>query len=290
MSFSRSDESVEKTTAETTGDLSSWQFSDKNIAKADSYFDKGSTCRIYKAVWEERTVAVKEMVLTDSCRDACEKEVAMMIKINNIAAPNFITLYGYVLSDYAFSIVMEYAERGSLRDYLDTKPSIDWQTKSAFMKDMLSGINELHKHGIVHKDIKCANFLLMQNNSIKICDFGFADYEIPYSTTVKGTPGWVAPEVLCKHNYTKKADVFSAAMAMYEIASFDIPFSTMNANWLILFAIEKGSRPTIPDDCHVEIKSLIKFGWAQEPQARPTAENLLQQLADINFEPTVRPG
>ena len=102
-----------------------------------------------------------------------------------------------------------------------SKGEIDWEQRRNLALDTARAMNYLHERPkpILHRDLKSLNLLLDENNRVKLADFGWTKGLENYMTGKIGTYQWMAPEVVSSHQYTEKADVFSFAIILWEIAS-----------------------------------------------------------------------
>ena len=120
-------------------------------------------------------------------------EIAMLSKYRH---PNIILMLGAVTYPPNLCIVMEYMKEGTLYDLLHRKKTqLPDKQKSSIARQIIHVINYLHKHGIVHRDIKSHNILLTNNYEVKLCDFGLARHKSELNTgpmQYSGTPTYMA--------------------------------------------------------------------------------------------------
>jgi serine/threonine protein kinase len=157
------------------------------------------------------------------------------------------------------------------------------------------GMNFLHENGILHRDLKAANVLVVKElgelksgESIRSTSFAcdVTNFESPEGTLKTGF--WRAPEVLLalqnkvvdKHFdpkvWTKKADVYSYAMTSYEVLSSCIPFHNRALN--DYKGVIEGERPSLPDYVDSEMRELVGRCWHSEPLMRPTFEEIQERM------------
>ncbi|GJV83949.1 serine-threonine/tyrosine-protein kinase catalytic domain-containing protein [Tanacetum coccineum] len=147
--------------------------------------------------------------------------------------PNLISLVGYCDEREEKTIVYEYAERGSLDQYIrrsgkSTSTTLTWSQRLKICADAARGLDHLHRHvgghkTIIHRDIKCSNILIDENWVGKISDLGLSKLSVSgfgMSVIISngcGTPGYCEPEYISTGFVTKKSDVFSFGVVLFEV-------------------------------------------------------------------------
>ncbi|KAJ1654335.1 serine/threonine protein kinase [Dispira simplex] len=124
-----------------------------------------------------------------------------------------------------------------LGEYLQAHKYLGAVEVRVIAKQLLSALKYLHTRGIIHHDIKPQNILIGLDGRIKLCDFGLATQLAPtrdttYQTTLKGTPLYMAPEVLVKSRYTYQCDFWSLGIVLYEIFVGQVPFTVSDLTLL----------------------------------------------------------
>jgi len=215
---------------------------------------------------------------------------------------NCITCYGYVSTEAYFGFVLEYADRGELRDILNNDSG-----KYTVIPDTISikmgwgaakGLAYLHERGILHKDIKSLNIFITKAFESRIGDFGLS--HIQQGATTKGgtvapgkqanTPAWACPE-LGDEEYNTKCDVYSFGVVLWEIATRKFPFDGDNDKVILKKVSIQAKRPdeamAVPPEFTAEYNALVQRCWAQEPSDRPEmaeVATILKQIRDVLFE------
>ncbi|XP_030078967.1 tyrosine-protein kinase JAK2-like [Drosophila hydei] len=258
-------------------------YSDINFMES---IGRGSFGIVYRADWLKNDVAVKKIKIIeaenkDTALKAFEKEVNQLSLTNH---ENIVKLYGSCSHENFAYLVMDYAECGSLYNYLHGDEQKEYTMARAldWMIQCVQGIQHLHSmtpKPMLHRDLKTQNLLLTDNNRIlKIADFGTATDLRTLMTSAIGTVAYMAPEVLSGEKYTEKCDIYSFGIVLWEVMARRKPFHHLKnqRNETIMFCASKGNRPPLDDlmpNCN-ELKTLIENCWHHNPENRPAAKNI----------------
>lgn len=152
--------------------------------------------------------------------------------------------------------------------------------------DIARGVNYLHHccPPIVHRDLKSSNLLVDKSWNVKVGDFGLS--RLKYGTfletiTGKGTPQWMAPEVLRNEPSDEKSDVYSYGVVLWELVTEKIPWEHLNSMQVIGAVGFMNQRLEIPNDVDARWASIIESCFQSEPKNRPTFQELLERLKDL---------
>ncbi|KAH8359405.1 hypothetical protein KR093_006522, partial [Drosophila rubida] len=250
---------------------------------------QGRFGKVYTAVNNNtgELMAMKEIAIQPGETRAL-KNVAEELKIlEGIKHKNLVRYYGIEVHREELLIFMELCSEGTLESLVELTGGLPEALSRRFTAQLLSGVAELHKHGIVHRDIKTANiFLVDGSNSLKLGDFGSA-VKIQAHTTVPGelqgyvgTQAYMAPEVFTKTNsdgHGRAADIWSVGCVVVEMASGKRPWAQFDSNFQIMFKVGMGEKPEAPESLSQEGHDFIDNCLQHDPKLRMSAMELLEQ-------------
>ncbi|CAI5653572.1 unnamed protein product [Oreochromis niloticus] len=251
---------------------------------------------------EAVTVAVK--MLKD---DATEKDLSDLVSEMEMMKmigkhKNIINLLGACTQDGPLYVIVEYASKGNLREYLRARrpPGMEYSYDIARVsdeqltfKDLVSctyqvarGMEYLASQKCIHRDLAARNVLVTESNIMKIADFGLArdvhniDY---YKKTTNGRlpVKWMAPEALFDRVYTHQSDVWSFGVLMWEIFTLGgSPYPGIPVEELFKL-LKEGHRMDKPGNCTNELYMMMKDCWHAISSQRPTFKQLVEDLDRI---------
>jgi CheY-like chemotaxis protein len=148
----------------------------------------------------------------------------------SLAHPNIIRLHNIEISGRARFLVMEYVDGPSLADIIDKKGKLPLDQALPLVRDACAALDYAHSEGVVHLDIKPANFILTRKNVLKLGDFGVAQrMRQAFSTTsqkiIIGTPLYMSPEQLMGRGLDHRTDIYSLGAVIYELLAGLPPFT-----------------------------------------------------------------
>ncbi|ONM33340.1 PAS domain-containing protein tyrosine kinase family protein [Zea mays] len=152
--------------------------------------------------------------------------------------------------------------------------------------DIARGMNYLHHSSppIIHRDLKSSNLLVDKNWTVKVADFGLSRLKretFLTTKTGKGTPQWMAPEVLRNEPSDEKSDVYSYGVILWELVTQKIPWENLNSMQVIGAVGFMNQRLDIPSEVDPQWRSIILNCWESDPQQRPSFQELLERLREL---------
>ncbi|CAI9285286.1 unnamed protein product [Lactuca saligna] len=208
-----------------------------------------------------------------------EEEVKLL---KNLSHPNIVRYLGTAREEESLNIFLEFVPGGSISSLLGKFGSFPESVIRMYTKQLLLGLEYLHKNGIMHRDIKGANILVDNKGRIKLADFGASKKVVELATmtgakSMKGTPYWMAPEVILQTGHSFSADIWSVGCTVIEMATGKPPWSQQYQEVAALFHIgTTKAHPPIPDHLSAEAKDFLLKCLQKEPNLRPDASELLQ--------------
>uniref|UniRef100_A0A5B6Z2A7 mitogen-activated protein kinase kinase kinase n=1 Tax=Davidia involucrata TaxID=16924 RepID=A0A5B6Z2A7_DAVIN len=208
-----------------------------------------------------------------------EEEVKLL---KNLSHPNIVRYLGTAREEESLNILLEFVPGGSISSLLGKFGSFPESVIRMYTKQLLLGLEYLHRNGIMHRDIKGANILVDNKGCIKLADFGASKKVVELATitgakSMKGTPYWMAPEVILQTGHSFSADIWSVGCTVIEMATGKPPWSQQYQEVAALFHIgTTKSHPPIPEHLSVEAKDFLLKCLQKEPNIRTAASDLLQ--------------
>jgi len=235
-------------------------------------------------------VAIKKFKfkkLNGSRLQTFQREVAVLATARH---PTLLRLVG-ATDVMPFAIITEWMPNNSLYHDIHIHHRLDQTLKTIAAFDIARGMQFLHSHQIVHRDLKSLNVLLDSDFHIRICDFGFSRHasEDSFMTQNIGTPHWMAPELLgSKTSYTSKIDVYAYGIVLWEIATGSIPYNGMDAQHITSQVLHDDIRPALPTEINPVMRDLITQCWDRNPDVRPSFDEIIKrfQRCDLAFNGT----
>ena len=170
---------------------------------------------------------------------------------------------------------------GSLKRLISKYGHLEESIIKNFTFQVLQGLSFLHLHGIIHRDLKSDNVLVTSDGKIKLSDFGCSvrscSFDRDITKSIKGSPCFIAPEILLRQIHSYSADIWSVGCMIVEMLTGVAPWSniTKDEKQLIRIIAFSNMKPDVPS-CSEELKDLINLCLQRNPLHRPSASQLLE--------------
>ncbi|KAK1781230.1 hypothetical protein QBC45DRAFT_70686 [Copromyces sp. CBS 386.78] len=253
---------------------------------------KGSFGRVYKATDNKSSavVAVKIIDIEESDRENPRladtysefmKETSALKLLSNSGAKNINLILDVLPVGQSMWLITEYCAGGSVATLMKPTAPGGLQEKwiIPILREVAEAIFWVHKEGIIHRDIKCANVLVTETGAVQLCDFGVAgivETKFDKRSTFIGTPHWMAPELFePTPSYSTPVDIWAFGSMVYEIASGLPPNVMSGFNIPQLGNYIKSHAPRLEGDQYSDdLKDLVAFCLVEDSAKRPTIEQV----------------
>ncbi len=224
----------------------------------------GGMAVVYKAHdnVENRTVAIKilkeEFVSNEEFLRRFKNESKAIAVLSH---PNIVKVYDVSFGDLIQYIVMEYIDGITLKEYIERQGSLRWKDAVYFTLQILKGLQHAHDKGIVHRDVKPQNIMVLPDGTIKVADFGIARFARNEQRTITdkaiGSVHYISPEQARGEKTDEKADIYSVGVMLYEMLTGQLPFEAESAVSVAIMQLQRD--PKLP----TEINPSIPLGLEQ---------------------------
>lgn len=257
----------------------------------------GGMAIVFKAtdILMRREVAVK--ILKDEI-SADTQSVQRFINESKAVAmlshQNIVNIYDVSVRENIKYIVMEYVEGITLKNYMQHREVLNLREIISYTTQILKALDHAHKKGIVHRDIKPHNIMLLKNGVIKVTDFGIA--KLPNTETISmtekaiGTVYYISPEQASGRDIDSRSDLYSLGVMMYEMATGCLPFTGDSPVSVALKQVN--DTPKLPREINpyipVGLEQIIMHAMEKDPEERyQSAEEMLSQLQKLRENPKI---
>ena len=210
-----------------------------------------------------------------------------------LSHPNIMSVYDTSATDEADYIVMELIEGITLKQYMEKKGTLNWKETLHFAMQIAKALEHAHSRGIVHRDIKPHNVMVLKNGSVKVTDFGIARIMSKSNTLTKealGSVHYISPEQAKGGRVDNRSDIYSLGVVMYEMMTGRPPYDGESPVAVAIQHINGGAQmpsvlnPNIPGG----LEQIIMKAMAQAPSGRyNTATALLYDLEEFRKDPSM---
>lgn len=256
----------------------------------------GGMSVVYKAYdnVDDRIVAVKilkdEFLNNDDFKRRFKNESKAIALLSH---ENIVKVYDVNFGEKLQYIVMEYIDGITLKEFINKQGSITWNDALFFMTQILRAVQHAHDKGIVHRDIKPQNIILLPNGNLKVTDFGIARFSRSDTKTLTeqaiGSVHYISPEQ-AKGEYTdEKADIYSIGVVLYEMLSGKVPFEADSAVSVALMQVNSNAEDLrkINPDIPIGLEQICMHAMQKNPADRyQSATEMLLDIEEIVKNPS----
>lgn len=258
----------------------------------------GGMAVVYKAYdnIDDRIVSVKilkeEFLANEEFRRRFKNESKAIAVLSH---PNIVNVYDVSFGEKLQYIVMEYVEGITLKEYIEQQKVIAWRDAVNFTTQILRALQHAHDKGIVHRDIKPQNIMVLKNGTIKVTDFGIARFSRGETRTMTesaiGSVHYISPEQARGEMTDAKADIYSTGIVLYEMITGQLPFDGDTAVSVALKQIQEKPKPPreINPDIPVGLEQITLHAMEKSTRNRyQSAAEMLLDLDELKRNPAIK--
>jgi len=258
----------------------------------------GGMAVVYKAYdnIDDRIVAVKilkeEFLANEEFRRRFKNESKAIAVLSH---PNIVKVYDVSFGDRLQYIVMEYIEGITLKEYIEQQKVINWKESVHFATQILRALQHAHDKGIVHRDVKPQNILLLQNGNIKVTDFGIARFSRSETRTMTesaiGSVHYISPEQARGEITDDKADIYSVGVVLYEMITGELPFQSDSAVSVAIMQLQADAKKPreINSSIPLGLEQITMRAMQKSPKERyQSAAEMLLDLDEFKRNPAIK--
>lgn len=258
----------------------------------------GGMAVVYKAYdnIDDRIVAVKilkdEYLTNEEFRRRFKNESKAIAVLSH---RNIVKVFDVSFGDRLQYIVMEYIEGITLKEYIEQKGVIEWKEALFFSIQILRALQHAHDKGIVHRDVKPQNIMLLSDGTIKVTDFGIARFSHSETRTMTekaiGSVHYISPEQAKGEITDEKADLYSIGVVFYEMLTGKLPFDADSAVSVALMQVnnEAALPRTINPNIPLGFEQITMKAMQKNTRERyQSASEILMDLEELRKNPNVK--
>ena len=256
----------------------------------------GGMAIVYKAKCHRlnRLVAVK-ILKSDLAQDEDFRRRfnAESQAVAQLSHPNIVSVYDVSKGGDIEYIVMELIDGITLKQYMERRGRMDWRESLHFITQIMRGLSHAHSRGIIHRDIKPQNIMVLRDGSVKVADFGIACLANQGQTLTQealGSVHYISPEQARGDRIDARSDIYSAGVVLYEMLTGRLPFEGDSA---VSVAIQHlSSVPLAPRDIDPSIPEPLELicmkAMNSDPNKRyASADAMIEDLEKFRRDPSV---
>ena len=257
----------------------------------------GGMAVVYKAYdcIDDKIVAIKilkeEFVRNSEFLNRFKNESKAIAVLSH---PNIVKVLDVSFGDNFQYIVMEYIDGITLKEYMDRTGALPWKNAVYFTMQTLQALQHAHDKGIVHRDVKPQNIMLLRDGTIKVTDFGIARFARSEQKTLTdkaiGSVHYISPEQARGDVIDEKADLYSVGVMLYEMLTGRLPFDGESAVSVALMHMQNDATPPreINPSIPVGLEQIVMHAMMKNPNRRYHSDaEMLRDLVEIKRDPAV---
>lgn len=240
-----------------------------------------------------RTVAVK--MLKEGVGDdatSVKRFINESKAVSMLSHPNIVSIYDVSVRGDLKYIVMEHIRGITLKNYMSRKGKLPVREAVSFTEQILRALDHAHSKGIIHRDIKPQNIMLLKNGMIKVADFGIAKLPSAETVTVTdkaiGTVYYISPEQASGKPIDPRSDLYSVGVMLYEMVTGTLPFSADSPVSVALMQIHNTPRPprALCPELPLGLQQIILRAMEKDPERRyQSAREMLRHIVALKNNP-----
>lgn len=257
----------------------------------------GGMADVYRAfdLVEKKEVAVKilkEEYLTNEDFKRRFRNESKAIAV--LSHPNIVKIFDVSFEDRIQFIVMEYINGITLKEYIEQQKIVSWKEAVHFTVQILRALQHAHDNGIVHRDVKPQNVMLLQDGTVKVMDFGIARFARDNGRTISekaiGSVHYISPEQARGDVTDEKTDIYSVGVLLFEMLTGKLPF---DGDTPVAVAIKQmqveaekptSLNPSIPEG----LEEIVIRAMKKDPDLRyQTAAEMLRDIDEFKRNPNI---
>lgn len=255
----------------------------------------GGMSVVYKAYdnVDDRIVAIKilkdEFLNNEEFKRRFKNESKAIALLSH---ENIVRVYDVNFGEKLQYIVMEYIDGITLKEYINKQNSITWNDAVYFMTQILRAVQHAHDKGIVHRDIKPQNIILLPNGTLKVTDFGIARFSRSETKTLTeqaiGSVHYIAPEQAKGEQTDERADIYSMGVVLYEMLAGKVPFDSENAVSVALMQVQANAEKLTQINSNIPkgLEQICVHAMQKNPDDRyQSATEMLLDIEEIIKNP-----
>ena len=258
----------------------------------------GGMAVVYRAYdnIDDRPVAVKilkeEFLANEEFRRRFKNESKAIAMLSH---PNIVKVYDVSYGERLQYIVMEYVEGITLKEYIEQRRVIPWKEAVHFLTQILRALQHAHDRGVVHRDVKPQNIMLLHSGNIKVTDFGIARFSRSETRTMTenaiGSVHYISPEQARGDLTDGKSDIYSVGVVLYEMLTGQLPFQSDSTVSVAIMQLQ--TEPRRPRELNDGIPLGLEQITIRAMQKRPyeryqSAAEMLLDLEEFKRNPLIR--